>query len=180
MIKYEGKYIRVVKRNDWEFVERLNTTGSVAVIPVTNDGNLVLVKQYREPLQRHILEMPAGLVGDINKEETIETAAYRELLEETGYHANKLENLGTYVVSPGITTEKMNYVVATDLEKQTDGGGDDTEQIEVFELPVVTAVTKLMEIEKKGEVFVDAKIFACLVFAFPIVAAQYHSQYSCK
>lgn len=170
MIEYEGKFIRVVKRNGWEFVERKNVSGIVAIIAVTNDNNLVLIKQYREPLQKFVIEIPAGLVGDTDSKETVETAARRELMEETGYHAKTIEEIGTFSISPGISTELLTYVVATNLEKR--GKGDDTEQIETFELPVSTVAVQLLEMAKQGDVLVDAKIFASLTFAFLVVAER--------
>ncbi len=170
--KYEDKWIRVVQRNDWVFVERKNVTGIVGIVAVTNEGNIVLIKQYREPFQKTVVEIPAGLVGDEDSGETIETAARRELLEETGYYAHQLEVLGTFPVSPGLSTEQLTYVVATDLEKQTDIVGVDNEQIEVFELPVPLAAMKLMEMNKQDDILIDAKLFASLMFAYPVIAIR--------
>lgn len=172
MIKYEGKFLRLVKRNNWEFVERTNITGIVGIIPVTNDGNIVLIKQYREPFQKIVIEVPAGLVGDVDNEESIKTAAQRELLEETGYHANCLEELGTFPVSPGLCTEQLTYVIATDLEKRTNKVGVEGEQIEVFEIPIATAVSYLLKQAKQPDILVDAKIFSAIMFAASAVATQ--------
>lgn len=172
MIEYKGKWLRVVERNNYEFVERKNITGIVAIIPITNDGKLVLIKQYREPFQRTVIEVPAGLVGDIDSNETIETAARRELLEETGYYAHKLQRVGTFPISPGLSTEQLTYVIATELEKQTEGGGDESEKIEVFELPVPSAAIELMKTAQKGDELVDAKVFASLLFAYPVFIAK--------
>lgn len=176
MSEYEGKWIRVIKRNGWEFVERTNVTGIVAIIPITNEGNIVLVKQYREPLQKTVVEIPAGLVGDQDNGETIETAARRELLEETGYYANTLKELGTFPVSPGISTEQLTYVIATNLEKRTDKVGVEGEQIEVFELPVQQATMELMKIAQQGDLLVDAKLFTSLLFAYSVIAAKIKSK----
>lgn len=173
MIKYEGKWFKVVNRNGWEFVERTNITGIVAIIPVTNDGNIVLIKQYREPFQKTVIEVPAGLVGDIDSEESIKTAAQRELLEETGYHANSFEELGTFPVSPGLCTEQLTYMIATDLEKQTEKVGEGDEQIEVFEIPITTAISYLLEQAKLPDILVDAKIFSALMFAASVVATRF-------
>lgn len=170
MCEYEGKFLKVVKRKGWEFVERTNATGIVGIIALTNDDNLVLVKQYREPLQKVVIEAPAGLVGDIDDKESIETAAQRELLEETGYYANKLEVVGTFPVSPGLSTEQLTYVIATDLEKREKGGGDSTEDIEVFELGIGIATSHLMEMAKAGEVLVDAKLFSAILIGCKVIA----------
>jgi ADP-ribose pyrophosphatase len=170
--EYEGKWIRVVKRNNWEFVERTNNTGIVAIVPITDMNNLVLVKQWREPVQSTVVEIPAGLVGDIDKDESAITAARRELLEETGYYAHNLEELGTFPISPGLSNEQLTYVIATKLEKRDAGGGDETEKIETFEIPVGMAATKLMEMSKEKDLQVDAKIFASLMFAYKVVAER--------
>lgn len=177
MIEYEGKFLRVIKRADsnghaWEFIERTNATGIVAIVPITNDGKIVLVKQYREPVQKTVIEIPAGLVGDTDSDETIETAARRELLEETGYYAHTLKELGTFCISPGLSAGLLTYVIATELEKQTEGGGDESEQIEVLEFPVRTAGMQLMEISQQGDLLVDAKLFTSLFFSYPVIAAR--------
>lgn len=169
MSEYEGKFLRVIKRNGWEFLERKNSTGTVGIVAITDDNKLVLTKQYREPFQKEVVEMPAGLVGDIDEQEDIEIAARRELLEETGYHANKVEIVGTFPISPGLSTEQLTYVIATELEKKDEGGGDSTEQIETFELPVAIATSHLLEMAKTGEVLIDAKLFACLIFACSVI-----------
>src|SRR5580704_13589060 len=86
---FEGKHIRMVARGDWEYAERKNVTGIVAIIAVTAEGKLLLVEQYRPPLGKTVIELPAGLAGDIagQEGEAMVTAARRELLEETGYEA---------------------------------------------------------------------------------------------
>lgn len=177
---YEGKFLRVVKRNDWEFVERTNVAGIVAIIPITDDNKIVLIKQYREPLQKFVIEVPAGLVGDIDDKESSISAAQRELLEETGYHANHFQEIGTFPISPGLTTEQLTYVIATKLEKRNEGGGDETEQIEVFELPVTTAVIELMEMAKKDDTLLDAKLFGAIMFAYTIVGARIQAKAAAK
>lgn len=178
MSEYEGKWLRVIKRNGWEFVERKNVTGIVAIVPITDDNKIVLIKQYREPLQKTVVEIPAGLVGDVNREETVKDAAQRELLEETGYYANNLDEIGTFPISPGLSTEQLTYVVATNLEKRTDKVGVEDEQIEVFEIPVQLAAMELMKIAKQGDLLVDAKLFASLMFAYPVIAARTKSKKS--
>lgn len=178
--EYQGKFIKVVKRNGWEFVDRNNVTGIVAIIPLTDDDNIVLVKQYREPLQKHVIEVPAGLAGDIDDKESRRTAAERELLEETGYFAHSLTELGTFCVSPGLCTEMLTYFIATDLEKKNKGGGDETEQIEILELPVRTAGMRLMAMTHSEDVIVDAKIFTSLFFAFPVFTERLHKKMMTK
>ena len=103
-IAWEGNYIRAVTRGRWEFVERKNITGIVGMIPVTDDGRLVLVAQHRPAVGGTVIELPAGLVGDIEdqRDELMETAAARELVEETGYQAGKMTRMCSGVASAGI------------------------------------------------------------------------------
>lgn len=170
--EYQGKFLRVVKRNNWEFVERTNNTGIVGIIPITDDDKIVLVEQYREPFKKKVIEIPAGLIGDTDIEESIETAAQRELFEETGYYAHKLKIVGTFPISPGISNEQFTYVVATKLEKRGEGGGDSTEKIEIFELPIPIATSHLIAMAKAGKVLVDAKLFASLIFACAVLVER--------
>jgi ADP-ribose pyrophosphatase len=152
-------------------VERHGLTGIVAIIPITDEDNIVLLKQYREPFEKEVIEIPAGLVGDEGKETALE-AAKRELFEETGYEAGSLEEIGTFCVSPGLCTEALTYVLATDLKKTGKGEGDGTEQIQAFELPVISAAKYLLEMAREGWVMVDAKVFASLLFAYNITAQR--------
>ena len=81
------RHLQLVRRGGWEYVERPNVTGIVVIVPVTRDGELVLIEQYRVPVDRPVIELPAGLAGDVpgTEGERLEAAARRELLEETGY-----------------------------------------------------------------------------------------------
>lgn len=90
-----GKYVNLATRRDWEFVERKNISGIVAIVAVTDSGKLLLIEQYRPPVDKNVIELPAGLAGDSreNAGEALENAARRELLEETGYAAREMEQL---------------------------------------------------------------------------------------
>src|SRR5436190_21784999 len=89
-VLYEGKFRRYVRRGGWEYVARRNVTGIVGIIAVTDDGKLVLVEQFRPPVGKNVIEIPAGLAGDVagSEHEALAEAARRELLEETGYEAS--------------------------------------------------------------------------------------------
>ena len=91
----EGDFIRLHSRDGWEFVSRKGVTGIVVIVPVTDDGRIVLVEQYRHAVQKAVIELPAGLVGDKpgQMHEDLPTAAHRELLEETGYEAQRMVSL---------------------------------------------------------------------------------------
>ena len=87
----EGKFIRYLKKDGWEYVERPNCSGVVIILAVTDDNTLLFTEQYRIPLGKPVIEFPAGLVGDTeDRHETLEVAALRELLEETGYQAERV------------------------------------------------------------------------------------------
>ena len=83
----EGKYLRLVAQSGWEWVERMNASGAAVIAAVTDDERLILVEQYRIPMQCRVLDLPAGLVGDdpAAAGEAMIDAARRELFEETGY-----------------------------------------------------------------------------------------------
>ena len=88
----EGKYLRLVAQSGWEWVERVNASGAAVIAAVTGDERLVLVEQYRIPMQCRVLDLPAGLVGDdpAAAGEAMIDAARRELFEETGYEGTRL------------------------------------------------------------------------------------------
>jgi len=164
-IVWEGDYIRAVTSGQWEFVERKNTTGVVGMVPVTDDGKLVLVEQHRPAVGGPVIELPAGLVGDLEdqRNEPMETAAARELIEETGYRAGKLMQVGGGVASAGIANEGMTFFLATELEKVGPGGGDDSEDIVVHEVPL-PEVTDYLEDCRSCGITTDLKIYAGLYF----------------
>ena len=77
----EGTYLRLVKRGHWEYAERTNAGSAVIVIALTPEDKLLFVEQFRIPMNAATIEMPAGLVGDLDANDTMEAAARRELLE---------------------------------------------------------------------------------------------------
>jgi len=132
---WEGKYLAVKRRGKWEYVSR--TRGiRAAVILAVDDGQVILVEQYRVPLGRNCLELPAGLVGDETQGEKAEAAAIRELEEETGYRAEAMTDLGRYFSSPGMVSEGFDLLRAEGLTKVGQGGGVDGENILVHRVPL--------------------------------------------
>ncbi|MEO8160271.1 MAG: NUDIX hydrolase [Arenimonas sp.] len=159
---WEGQWLRMVCRGHWEYVERTNAGGmAVIVIAATPEGKLLFVEQTRAPLDGKTIEMPAGLVGDIDAGESLLLAAQRELLEETGWHAGKLEWLLTGPSSSGMSTEQVAFVRATQLERVHAGGGDDSEDIIVHEVPIADAPRWLAARMAEGYAM-DAKLWAGL------------------
>ncbi|KFN51622.1 hypothetical protein N790_14530 [Arenimonas malthae CC-JY-1] len=132
----EGKYLRLVKRGHWEYAERTNAGSAVIVIAVTPERKLLFVEQFRVPLGAPTIEMPAGLVGDLDAHDTMEEAARRELLEETGWLASEVKVLMVGPTSSGMSNELIAFVRARGLTRVHAGGGDETEQITVHEVPV--------------------------------------------
>lgn len=127
---WEGKYLAAKRRGKWEYVSR--TRGiHAAVILGMDDGHVILVEQYRVPLGRNCLELPAGLVGDDVEGEQAEAAAIRELEEETGYRARAMTDLGRYYSSPGMASEGFTLLRAEGLTKVGEGGGVEGEDIVV-------------------------------------------------
>ena len=161
---WQGKWLRMMRRGHWEYAERTNANGvSVIIIAATPEAKLLFVEQTRVPIQSKTIEMPAGLVGDVDAGESLLLAAERELLEETGWRAGRLEHLMTGPSSAGMSTEMMAFVRARELVREHDGGGDETEDILVHEIPIADAARWLAAKLSEGYC-IDAKVWAGLYF----------------
>lgn len=159
---YEGKYLRMVERGAWEYVERTHASGLAAIIiAVTPEDKVLFVEQFRVPLQAATIEMPAGLVGDIHADESIEISAVRELEEETGWTAAHAEVLMIGPTSSGMAGEKIAFVRATGLTRVGAGGGDGDENITVHEIPRKQVAAWLVKKMAQGYEL-DAKLWAGL------------------
>ncbi|MGN6374769.1 MAG: NUDIX hydrolase [Sphingomonas sp.] len=134
---WQGKYLIAKRRGTWEYVSRAGGIRA-AVILAIDAGDVILVEQYRVPLGRTCLELPAGLVGDLDAGENVESSARRELEEETGYRADRIEELGEFYSSPGMASESFTLVRATGLTQVGDGGGDHDENITVHRVPLAS------------------------------------------
>lgn len=159
----QGRHLRMVRRGSWEYVERVNVRDVAVLIPITADAEIVLVEQYRIPVQASMIELPAGLVGDEEdfRHEGLLEAANRELEEETGYRAESLEVVARSPSSGGMTSEVVSFVHARGLRRVGPGGGVDGEDIKVHVVPVADARRWLGEREKDG-CLIDPKIFTGL------------------
>lgn len=135
-VLHEGEFLRLLRRRHWEYVERTNSHGVAVIVAVTDADELLLVEQYRLPVQRPVIELPAGLVGDIGEEETLLEAAQRELEEETGYRAAQMSELGSGPTTAGLSNEITTFCQARDLTRVGPGGGDDSESITVHPVPL--------------------------------------------
>lgn len=159
-IVWTGNYIVTKRRGRWEYVSRARGIGA-AVILAVEDGHVLLVEQWRVPLQRRCLELPAGLVGDETEGEDVETSAARELEEETGWRADRIEIVGEFASSPGMVSETFTLVTAHGLTKVGDGGGVPGEDITVHRV-ALGDVAKFVA-GKRGEgVAIDVKLLLLL------------------
>lgn len=136
-IRWEGRFIVTKTRGRWEYVSRTRNIRA-AVILAIEDGHVILVEQFRVPLGKPSIEMPAGLIGDVEGSEGEDStmAAARELEEETGYRAGRMESLGEFHSSPGMVTESFTMFRAHDLVKVGEGGGTEGEGITVHRVPL--------------------------------------------
>ena len=131
-VHWQGRFIAAKTRGRWEYVGRTRNIRA-AVILAIDDGHVILVEQFRIPLNRRTIELPAGLIGDEagGEHEDALTAAIRELEEETGYRANTMDVVGEFFSSPGMVTEAFTLFRATGLSQVSAGGGVDGENITV-------------------------------------------------
>jgi ADP-ribose pyrophosphatase len=160
-VEWAGKYIRVVRDGTWEFVERCGGVHAVVIL-AEHDGKIILVEQVRVPLgNRKCLELPAGLVGDEDPNATIEDTAIKELEEEAGFTAERIEILGEFFSSPGMVAEGFTLVRAHGLRRIGEGGGTEHEQIEVHLVP--RAEIPAFVAKKRGEgCAIDVKMLLLL------------------
>jgi ADP-ribose pyrophosphatase len=159
----QGRYLTVVDDDGWEYVTRHGIKGIVVLVAITSDRELVLVEQHRQPVGKPVIELPAGLVGDIpgQEDETLLRAAHRELVEETGFEAREIVELESGPVAVGVSDEVVTFFEARGLTRVGPGGGDDSEDIEVHVVPLAKLGAFLAEKQAAG-LAVDPKIFAGL------------------
>jgi ADP-ribose pyrophosphatase len=157
---WAGKYIVAKRQGTWEFVGRANQIHA-AVIVAIDDGHVLLVEQPRVPLGGPCLELPAGLVGDVEAGETVEESAARELEEETGYRPERIEVIGRFASSPGMVSETFTLVKAHGLTRVGDGGGEASEQITVHRV-ALDAVPAFVAQKRAAGCFIDVKMLLML------------------
>lgn len=158
---WQGKFLAAKRRGRWEYVSRARDIRAAVIVAIDDDGHLILIDQYRVPLGRRCLELPAGLIGDEGEDEAVETAAARELEEETGYRAERIELLGEFWSSPGMVSESFTLVRAHGLTRVGDGGGTEHEDIVVHRVKLDEVPAFVARCRDEG-MAVDVKLLLML------------------
>jgi len=160
---HEGRFLSLREIDDWEFATRPNATGVVGIFALTADHEVILVEQFRRPVQARVLEICAGLIGDEEEhsDESIAECAARELLEETGHTAKTMTHLISSPTSAGMSDETTHLFFADHCQKTAPGGGVGGENITTHLVPLADLPDFLKSAPDRG-LLVDFKIHACL------------------
>lgn len=162
---FAGKYVHLRRRGTWEYAERASPQGAVIVVAVTPEDRVLMVEQYRIPIQSKTLEFPAGLIGDQAsfEGESWQETARRELLEETGWDCAQCEAIMAGPSSAGMSTEIMHFVRASGLMRVHAGGGDESEDIIVHEVPR-REIAAFVAAKMASGYAIDPKVYAGIYF----------------
>ena len=160
-IAWQGKWITVKTRGRWEYVSRARGIRAAVIVAIDDDAHVLLIDQFRVPLGRRCLELPAGLIGDELDDDTVDAAAIRELEEETGYAAERMEVIGEFFSSPGMVSESFTLVRAFGLSKVGEGGGIGEEDIIVHRVPLAE-VPDFVAAKRAEGMAIDVKILMLL------------------
>ena len=154
--RWEGRYLRIVTDDGWEYVERCGDMTAVVIVAM-HDGKYILVEQMRVPLGRRCIEPPAGLVGD-EDDLGIEETALKELEEETGFVAERIERLGLFHSSPGMVAEGFTLVRAHGVRP----GGTKSEEDIVVHLVAPNEVAAFIAARRADGLAIDTKLLLLL------------------
>lgn len=162
-IVWQGRFITTKVDGKWEYVSRARGIRAAVILAIDSEDHVLLVEQYRIPLGRNCIELPAGLIGDHDDtaDEEDDAAAARELEEETGYQAGRIEALGEFWSSPGMVTESFTLMRAHNLTKVGNGGGTESENITVHRVPIGGLPAFIDERRLKGDA-IDVKLLLLL------------------
>lgn len=163
---FETRWLGLYRIGKWDFVRRPNSDACVGILAITPENEIVLVEQFRIPMQHRVIEVPAGLVGDEEEftGESLAESAGRELLEETGYRAGSIVPLIASPTSAGMSSEYVHLFHAKDLVREHAGGGVAGEDILVHHVPLSGLRSWFAEQEAAGKA-IDFKIHAALWLA---------------
>jgi ADP-ribose pyrophosphatase len=159
-VVWRGRFIEAKKLGKWEFVSRTGGVAAAAILAI-DEGHVLLVEQYRVPIGARCLELPAGLVGDEEQGEAVESAAIRELEEETGYRAARMVDLGRFHSSAGMSSEGFTLLRAEGLTRVGEGGGVAGENIEVHRVKLAE-VAGFAAARRAEGVAMDSKLLLLL------------------
>lgn len=161
-VMWAGKFVRAIRRGKWEYASRANDINAVVVL-AEYEGKVILIDQPRVAPGCRCVELPAGLVGDEDPGATPESTAIKELEEEAGFTAERVERLGHFYASPGMLAEGFTLVRAHGVRKIGEGGGDDNEDINVHLVP--RAEIPQFIAQKRSEGFgIDVKLLLFMNF----------------
>ncbi len=163
---FETPWLMLQRIGRWDFVRRPHSDSCVGILAITPQREIILVEQFRIPVQARVIEIPAGIVGDEedHRAESLADTAARELLEETGYRAGTITKLLDTPTSAGMTSEFIHLFHATDLVREHAGGGVGGEEILVHHVPLAALRDWLRDQEAAGKT-IDFKIHASLWLA---------------
>jgi len=161
---YAGRHLKLLADGPWEFAQRTRALGGVVILAFTSRDELLLVEQFRPPVGRRVISLPAGLTGDGDAPEDSAVSAARELEEETGYRAQNVRELAIGPSSPGLTSEMMTFFHARGVEKIEGAVIDPGEEITPHVVPREELPAWLRAREKEG-LLIDYKIYAALYLA---------------
>ncbi len=162
-IRWQGRFIVAKTRGKWEYVSRARGIRAAVILAVDEVGHVILVEQFRVPLGRATIELPAGLIGDGDHTagEDPTAAAVRELEEETGYTATRMEVVGEFYSSPGMVSESFTLLRAHGLHQIGPGGGVDGEDITVHRVPVAELAGFVTQARERG-LGIDVRLLTLL------------------
>ena len=162
-VVWQGKFITAKVQGKWEYVSRARGIKAAVILAIDDADHVLLVEQFRVPLGKACLELPAGLIGDDNSApgEDAATAAVRELEEETGYTAKRMELIGEFYSSPGMVSESFTLLRAHDLSQIGPGGGTDGEDITVHRV-ALSDLHNFIESARKRGLGIDVRLLMLL------------------
>jgi ADP-ribose pyrophosphatase len=151
-VRWAGRFITAKTRGKWEYVTRSRGIRAAVILAIDAEDHVLLVEQFRVPLGKPCLELPAGLIGDdVGAEgEDATAAAARELEEETGYLAERMEAVGEFYSSPGMVSESFTLLRASGLTRTGPGGGTDGEDITVHRVALADLASFVDKARARG------------------------------